>query len=223
MSPGQGHLATDVENASHGMRQMQAFCPVLQGDSMRIDKGLKYGLATLTLGVAMSALPVHAQQVSSDYDHDANFEAYHTFSFAKVQTANPLYENRVKDAITQDLQAKGWQLVPSGGDIAITAIGDVKNQQEYTTFYNGLGPGFGWRGWGGWYGGGWGRGNVATTTAQTIPIGTLMVDLYDTRTNNLVFRGRATDQVHVKHTDKNIALVNKAVDKMFDKFPPKRK
>ena len=174
------------------------------------------------LGAAMAALPsARAQQVSTDYDHQANFESYHTFSFYRVQTANPLYQQRVKDAISQDLQAKGWQMVPSGGDIAITAIGDVKNEQEHTTFYNGLGPGFGWGGWGGWWGGGWGP-NTTTTTAQTIPVGTLLVDLYDTRTHNLVFRGRASDQLHVKHTDKNIEIVNKSVDKMFDHFPPKK-
>ena len=151
-----------------------------------------------------STYSMQAQQVSKDYDHTANFEAYHTFSFAKVQTSNPLFESRVRSAITQELQSKGWQAVPSGADIAVTAIGDVRNQQEYTTFYNGLGPGFGWRGWGGWWGGRWGAGgsSVATTTSQTVPIGTLLIDLYDTRTHNLVFRGRATDQLHQKHTDK---------------------
>lgn len=172
--------------------------------------------------VGAMTFAAHAQQVSTDYDHNANFEQYHTFSFYRVQTANPLFEQRVKDAITRDLQAKGWQMVPQGGDIAITAIGDVRNQAEYTTFYNNLGGGWGWRGWGGWWGGRWGGGDgFATTTEQTIPIGTLMVDLYDTRSHNLVFRGRAADELHQKHVDKNVEKVNKAVDKMFDHFPPR--
>jgi hypothetical protein len=174
----------------------------------------------LALGAAMLITPaIKAQKVSTDFDHSANFETYHTFSFYRVKTANPLFEQRVKDAITRDLQGRGWQMVPSGGDIAVTAIGDVQNTNEYTTFYNNLGPGFGWRGWGGW-GGGWGT-TTATTTTDTIPVGTLMVDLYDTRTHNLVFRGRATDELHVKHTEKNIEIVNKSVDKMFEHFPPK--
>lgn len=174
------------------------------------------------LAVAAAAVPaIHAQQVSTDYDHNANFESYHTFSFYKVQTANPLFEQRVKDAITRDLQAHGWQMVPSGGDIAVTAVGNVKTKEEYNTFYTGLGGGgFGWRGWGGW-GGGWGGQTDATTTSQEIPVGTLVVDLYDNNTHNLVFRGRAMDQLHEKHADKNIAIVNKSVDKMFDHFPPK--
>ena len=109
-------------------------------------KGLQRLFSGLALGGLMTVVPsVLAQQVSTDYDHTTNFETYHTFSFYKVKTANPLFEQRVKDAITADLQRKGWQMVPSGGDIAITAIGDVRQQQEYTTFYDDIG-GFGWMG-----------------------------------------------------------------------------
>ena len=177
-------------------------------------------LSLALAGVVAGGSALQAQQVSTDYDHNADFGGYHTFSFYKVQTADPLFEQRVKDAISRDLQGRGWQMVPSGGDVAITAIGNVKSTEEYTTFYNGLGGGgYGWRGWGGW-GGGWGN-QEATTTSQTIPVGTLVVDLYDTKTHNLVFRGRATSDLHQKHTDKNIEIVNKSVDKMFDHFPPK--
>jgi hypothetical protein len=162
-----------------------------------------------------------AQDVHTDYDHNARFENFHTFSFAKVQTDDPLYEQRLREDITADLQKDGLQLVPSGGDLAVTAIGGVHNQQQYNSFYTGLGPGFGWRGWGGWWGGGWGGGLGETnTTVEQIPVGTLMVDLYDTQTHNLVFRGRAQADLK-KNEEKNIGLVRKTVDKMFNHFPPK--
>ena len=76
--------------------------------------------------------------------------------------------------------------------------------------------------WGGWWGRGWGDTGITNTTVQQVPVGTLLVDLYDTQTHNLVFRGRAQADLH-KHADKNIKLVQKTVDKMFDKFPPKSK
>ncbi len=188
-------------------------------------KSNQHGCAVVwgtSLALVLAATPMlQAQSVSTDFDHNAHFENYHTFSFYKVQTSDPLYEQRVRDDIAGDLQRHGLQLVPSGGDIAITAIGNVKSTQEYNTFYSGLGSGFGYRGWGGgWGGGGWGGDGVSNTTVQDVPVGTLMVDLYDTGTHNLVFRGRATADMH-KHADKNIALVQKSVDKMFDKFPPK--
>jgi hypothetical protein len=174
------------------------------------------GILALSLATVPAAF---AQDVHTDYDHNARFETFRTFSFAKVKTEDPLYEQRLRDDIAADLQKRGLQMVPSGGDLAITAIGGVHNQQEYNSFYSGLGPGFGWRGWGGWWGGGWGTGET-TTTVRQVPVGTLMVDLYDTRSHNLVFRGRAQADLH-RNEDKNINLVHKTVDKMFDHFPPK--
>ncbi len=194
------------------------------------NKNLKHKFvlqALLSLALASPALALHAQQVSTDYDHKVNFESYHTFSFYKVKTENPLFEQRVRDQVTADLQAHGWQMVPTGGDVAITAIGNVQDQKEYNTFYEGLGPGYGFGGWGGrfgyggWGGGGFGGSDVSTTRQVDIPVGTLIVDLYDNSTHQLVFRGRSTEQLHVKHEDKNIALVDKSIDKMFAKFPPK--
>ncbi len=179
----------------------------------------KAAIGSAALFLALSAAPAsRAQNVSTDYDHNAQFEGYHTFSFAKIQTDDPLYEQRLRDDITGDLQKHGMQMVPDGGDLAITAIGGVHDQQQYNSFYTGLGPGFGYRGWGGW-GGGWGGGETQTTVQQ-VPVGTLMVDLYDTHTHNLVFRGKSTADLH-KHEEKNVALLQKTVNKMFDKFPPK--
>lgn len=170
--------------------------------------------------LALTALPLVAASVSTDYDHNANFRAYHTFSFFKVQTSDPLYQQRIKEEITADLAKAGYQMVPSGGDVTITAIGGVKDKQEYNTFYDGLGGGgWGWRGWGGW-GGRWGEGT--TTTVQDVPVGTLMVDMYDSSTHQLVWRGRVSDEVS-NNGDKEYKRVNKDIDKMLNGFPPKTK
>ncbi|MGB7435029.1 MAG: DUF4136 domain-containing protein, partial [Candidatus Acidiferrum sp.] len=80
-----------------------------------------------------------AQDVHTDYDRKVNFEQFHTYSWGKVQTSNPLWESRIKDAVNKVLQAKGWQEVPSGGDVTVMAVGATKNQQEYQTYYDGLG------------------------------------------------------------------------------------
>ncbi len=180
--------------------------------------------------VALTASPLAAANVSTDYDHNANFRSYHTFSFYKVQTSDPLYDQRIKDEVTADLSKAGLQMVASGGDVNITAIGGVKNEQEYNTFYDGLGGGgFGWggggfgRGFGRGYGGfGGGLGGDSQTTVQNIPVGTLMIDMYDAHTHQLVWRGRATDNV-TDNSGKETKRVNKDIDKMFNGFPPKSK
>lgn len=176
-----------------------------------------------TLALAAAAPMLQAQHVQTDYDHKAPFSDYRTFTIRKIQTVNPLDASVLRDEIRSDLQYHGWREVPEGGDVAITVIGAQREARQYQTFYDGLGPGYGWGGWGGGWGfGGWGYGGggLSTTRVQNIPIGTLVVDLYDTRSHNLVWRG--TDhQTDTSNMNKNTGKLQKAIDEMFYKFPPK--
>ena len=76
--------------------------------------------------------------------------------------------------------------------------------QEYNSFYEGLGGGgFGWRGGGfGGFGGGSGNEGVTNTQVINIPVGTLVVDMYDRPKRQLVFRGMASDTLS-GNEDKN--------------------
>ena len=153
-----------------------------------------------------------AQEVTTDYDHQANFERYHTYYWAKVHTEDPLWESRIMNAVDKELQAKGWEKQQSGGDVAITAVGATKNQQTYQTFYDGFG---GWR-WGGF------GDTTATTTVQNTRVGTLIVDMYDAQNKHLLWRGVAQDTLSDK-PEKNENKLEKATDKMFKHFPPDEK
>ena len=179
------------------------------------------GVSALALGAAL-LIPAAAlaQKISTDYDHNADFSTFHTYTFDKIQTHNPLNVQRVKDAVSRDLGARGMHEVPTGGDVTITAIGETKTDQEYNTFYDGLGGrGFGWGG--GWRSGfGGGFGGDSSTTVQQIPVGTLMLDMYNGGSHQLVWRGTATADIS-SNADKNAKELNKSIDKMFDKFPPK--
>lgn len=180
-----------------------------------------FGGAVLATALVLGGATAQAQHVSTDYNHSTDFSAFHTFSIYKVHASNGIVEDRIRQDIADTLREKGLQQVESGGDVAITAIGDVKNQQEYSTFYDGFGPGWGWGGgWYGWGGGGWG-GGPATTTVYNIPKGTLAIDVFDAHTHQLVFRGTATQTVS-KHGSTNARNTAKDVTKIFDKLPVKR-
>src|SRR3979490_135360 len=155
-----------------------------------------------------------AQDVKSDYDHSANFGQYKTFSWEKVQTKDPLMVDRIKDAVTGALSAKGLTEVPSGGDVEVFAIETTQNQQTLDTFYNGFGGG---RRWGGF--GGFGR---ATTTVENYKVGTLVVDLFEAKTKKLIWRGSSSDTLSNK-SDKNIKTLDKEAEKIFEHFPPGEK
>ena len=111
------------------------------------------------------------------------------------------------------LAAKGWTQVASGGDVAVVAIKTSQIQRTLQTFYDGFGGGWGWRRFGG---GGFGD---ATTTEQDYKIGTLVIDLYDAKTKQLIWRGSAQDTVSDKAA-KNEKNLDKGVAKMFKPFPP---
>src|SRR6202165_5263270 len=103
-----------------------------------------------TVGIALVlASASFAQQVKTDYDRSADFSHYRTYSWEKVQTPDPLWVDRIKEAVNSALAAKGMTQVPSGGNVAIVAIEMTHNQQTLDTFYNGFGGG--WR-WGGGFG-----------------------------------------------------------------------
>jgi hypothetical protein len=169
-------------------------------------------IAAVVFALVLFSFPSMAQNVETDYDHAVDFSQLHTYTWGHVHSDDPFFEQRVKDAVDHELQSKGWQEVPTGGDVTITAVAVKRHQTEYNTFYTGLGPHWGWRGWGT---------GMATTNVERVPIGTLIIDLYDTNTENLIWRGEAHSQLSDK-PDKDTKKVEKAVEKMFDKFPPRR-
>ena len=167
----------------------------------------------LLIGMILFAGKASAQQVKTDYDRSAKFGQYKTYSWEQVKTKDALDVDRVKSAVNAALAAKGWSQVGSGGDVSIIAIETTQNQQTLNTFYDGFGGGWGWRRFGG---GGFGE---ATTTTETYTVGTLVVDLYDSKTKQLLWRGSSSDTLS-KNSNKNIKNLDKGVEKMFKKFPP---
>ena len=154
-----------------------------------------------------------SQKVQTDFDHQANFSQYKTYSWQEIKPANSLWDARIKNAVDAQLATKGWTQVPSGGDVAVVAIKTTQTQRTLQTFYDGFGGGWGWRRFGG---GGFGD---ATTTEQDYKEGTLVIDLYDAKTKKLIWRGSAQDTLSDKaaQNEKNL---DKGVAKMFKAFPP---
>jgi hypothetical protein len=153
-----------------------------------------------------------AQHVKTDFDHHATFTQYKSYSWQEIKPPNSLWDARIKSAVDTQLAAKGWTQVESGGDVAIVAIKTTKTQRNLQTFYDGFGGGWRWRGFGGM--------GEATTTEQDYKEGTLVVDIYDAKTQQLIWRGSAEDTLSDKEA-KNEKNLDKGVAKMFKGFPPR--
>jgi hypothetical protein len=167
--------------------------------------------AVCTLLFLVALATAFAQQVKTDFDHQANFAQYKTYSWEAVKSADPLWDARIKSAVDAQLQAKGWTRVDNGGDVCMVAIKTTQTQRTLQTFYDGFGGGWRWRGLGGL--------GESTTTEQDYKEGTLVVDMYDAKTKQLIWRGSAEDTLSNK-AEKNEKNLDKGVAKMFKKFPP---
>jgi hypothetical protein len=169
--------------------------------------------ARFLLFLLAGALLLLAAKVTTDYSHTADFSRYRTYSWLEVKAGDSLWTDRIMSAVDSQLVAKGWSKVPAGGDASVAVFGSTHNQPRLETFYNGFG--------GGWYWHGFDDG-VAITTVENVPIGTLVVDIFDTATKKLIWRGMATDALSDK-PEKNEKKLEKAVEEMFKHFPPKSK
>ena len=158
---------------------------------------------------AVAAVVAFAMDVKVDYDHKTDIANYHTYCWLKAKASDSLWEDRIMQAVDRQLAARGLAKVPSGGDASVAAVGTTRQEPTFTTFYNGM-PGWHWRGWPGY----------STTTVDYDRVGTLVVDLFDTGTKKLVWRGVASDTLSSK-PEKNDKKLDEATEKMFKDFPPK--
>ncbi|MFP5229984.1 MAG: DUF4136 domain-containing protein [Acidobacteriota bacterium] len=184
-------------------------------------KLFRISAAVVCVALLCVGLPAAHADAKTDYNHSVNFSQYHTYSWGKVQTDNPLVAQRIHKAVNILLKQKGWQLVPSGGQVTVFALANVHNQKEAETLYDGMGGwGMGW-GWGGW---GWGPGGgfgESTTNTYNQPVGHLTIDLFDTQSKKLLWRGISSANLS-NDPGKNRKTLYKDIHDMFDHFPPKK-
>ena len=173
-------------------------------------------LVMALLGTLMAGPSLVAQTVNIDYDHTVNFAKFKTYTWAKVHAADPTVEQRITIAVNRDMSGRYMTEASKGGDVTITVVEATQDKQEFTDFYNSLGD-FTWqRSWGS-------DGFMdSQATVQDVPLNTLVIDMYDTKTHKLLWRG-VVNQPVTSSQDKNDQRIDKAVTQLIGKYPPKFK
>jgi hypothetical protein len=171
-------------------------------------------LATVLFGVAIAGTPILAQTVTIDYDHSVNFLKFKTYTWDRVHATDPGVEGRITIAVDRDMSGRYMSQASKNGDVTIAVVEATQDKKEYSDFYAGLNNPTWQRGWG--------SGGFLDTAAtlQDVPLDTLVMDIYDTKTQKLIWRGVVTEPV-VKSAEKNDQTMDKAVNLLFAKFPPK--
>jgi uncharacterized protein DUF4136 len=164
---------------------------------------------SLLLTILLAPLGAFAQKINVDWDHNnTDFSKYKTYTWVKPvrPASNPFMNDRIIAAVDAQLAAKGMRKVESDGDMLVTYNAGVKEERSAMT-----------TGMGGWRMGGMGRIDPIVEN-----VGTLVVDLSDASQKKLMWRGTATDTLSDK-SDKNSKKIDKAVEKLFKKYPPSGK
>ncbi|HEY6802039.1 MAG TPA: DUF4136 domain-containing protein [Pyrinomonadaceae bacterium] len=168
--------------------------------------------------MSFSALIVSAQKVKVSSDPNTDFSKYKTYAWDAGTLANPLVQQYIVAAVDKEMSAKGLKKVDTDPDLTLTALTATTSDLNVTnpTFTPGLNP----------------ITHGLPTSSQSWPVtkGTLLIDMTDAKSKSSVWRATASNTLEngpsgdpildAKRVEKPI---NKAVEKMFKKFPPARK
>lgn len=141
-------------------------------------------------------------RVASDWDHAYDFSPLQTYSWARTKESDaegPLVflDRRIRRAVDDELAARGYRPVESGGDFLVLYTAKVRDRVDITQ-------------WGGrWWG---------NTTVDRYQQGTLMLGVVDRTRDEIVWTGWA--EGIVSEDSPSEEKIRDAVAKILKDFPP---
>jgi len=173
------------------------------------------------LGLLLAAACA-GQRVTTDYSPATSFSHFQTFALVMPPdtAARQLLDERVRNAIQAQLDAKG--LTMADRERADLFVGYGVVDKSHTNIYT-YRDGWGWGGWGWRY---WRYGVAWPMTVQhqieTYTDGTVVVNLIDAKTKQVVWQGEIADAVSLPVANPVRATrdIDTAVAKLLAKYPP---
>lgn len=166
-------------------------------------------------------------QVTFDFDKDADFSTYKTYSFGGWQEdsgklINDIDKKRILQSFKSELLKRGMDYKLAEADVVITlflVVDQKTSTTAYTDYNGGMGMGYGY-GMGyhrpGW---GWGMGYSTTSYSEKdYNVGTFVVDLYDAKSKKLVWQVVNQKTIN-QNASKRGKTIPKGVAKMMKKYP----
>ena len=162
--------------------------------------------------ILIVSIAAMGQDVRSNHMTGINFEKYHTYKWVAVDGGshpNQIVDAQIKQSVDTQLALKG--LTKTDSDTADLYVGyQIALGQERQ--WNAFGTG-GIR-WGG---------GIGSATSSTITNGSLVLDIYDRSTKELVWTGSATKTLNPSGNQTKIQKnLDKAMQKLLKNYPPKQ-
>jgi hypothetical protein len=167
----------------------------------------------------LASVCVKAQKVSVGADPAVDLTKYKSYMWSNIASPNPLAHDTVVTAVDGQLAAKGLTRVNTGAELTVVVFGSSQSDvyvsnPSWAPSLNSIATGV-----------------AVGSQSWLVTKGTLVVDLLDTKTNNSVWRGQATDTLDRGPTGDKVRdaktvekPIRNAIKKMFKQFPhPNRK
>ena len=178
---------------------------------MRVQQNGKLLSSVLVVALLLlTAGTLAAQDVRYNFMPGADFSKYHTYKWVNTGRAHPdqIMDAEIKQAIDSQLAAKG--MTKTDSDKVDLYIGYQTAVRQETQ-------------WDAWGSRAFGMGS-ASWTSSTISVGTLVLDMYDPGTKQLVWTGSATNTIDTgSNQEKHMKKLDKAMAKLLKNYPPKQK
>ena len=175
---------------------------------------MRIALATLVSAFGLAACA--GISTSSDWDPAYDFAHVSSYAWSEQGLEGEVSEivlRRIRLAVDEELSARGFtEAEPEVADLLVAYHTGVQERQHYDTYGYGAG---------GWWGGYWG-GGMTTTAVRSYSEDTLILDVVDRVSNQLVWRGSANSTVdEMASPEERVATIQEAVRKMLKDFPPR--
>ncbi len=159
----------------------------------------------------LAALPAAAQKIYVDWDRAANFNSFKTFAWAETAPTSleanyPLVHSLIKNAIEYEMASGGLVEKTDDPDLYVTYHTSSNESVQFMT------TSFGYS-----YGPYWGGSGASSAMTTSWAKGTLVVDIWDARKKEAVFRGSAS-KVLSEDPNKALKQIDASITKIADKF-----
>jgi Domain of unknown function (DUF4136) len=181
----------------------------LEEAQMRVRQRGKLFSLVVTL-LLLTAGTLIAQDVRYNFMPRTDFSKYRTYKWVNIGGAHPdqIMDAEIKQSVESQLASKG--MTKTDSDEADLYIGYQSAVNQETQ-------------WDAWGSRAFGMG-MGSWTSSTISVGTLVLDMYDPASKELVWTGNATKTIDPSSNhEKNQQRLDKAIAKLLKNYPPKQK
>ncbi len=178
----------------------------------------------IALCLAVLVTACSSTKTSWDYDPKIDFNRYTNYAWVESEAEQAEYHldglmaQRVKDAVNRELAAKGFKLVPQEqAGLLVNYFTKIDKKIDVDTFNTDFG-------YNPYYAPGWAWGSRihTETRVREYEVGTLIVDMIDSQSKQLVWRGSLADTIREKNSpQERIEVINRSVAKILMNYPPK--